>query len=98
MKRSLAPLAVAAAALLVACSPDGSDFKHETEHFLKSDERVVAEVGTTFTEAECQSPQETVVGAAYQCVAIAADGTTWDFAVVITEKNRFRIVDYKVRA
>jgi hypothetical protein len=98
MMRRLVPLAVAAAALLVACSPDGSDFKHETEQFLKGDERVVAEIGTTFTEAECQSPQETAVGASYQCVAVAADGSTWDFAVQIIEKNRFRIVDYNVRA
>lgn len=96
--RRVAVLAAATVALLAACSPDGADFKHETEQFIKGDERLVAVTGTTFTKAECQSPQETAVGAAYQCVAIAADGSTWDFAVEINEKNRFQIVDWKVRA
>ncbi len=30
--------------------------------------------------------------------AVAADGTTWDFAVQITDKNRFEIVDYNPRS
>ena len=96
--RRLAVLGAAAVVLLAACSPDGADFKHETEQFIKGDERLVAATGTTFTKAECSSPEETAIGAAYQCVAIAADGSTWDFAVQINDKNRFRIVDYRVRA
>lgn len=97
--RRVAGLAVGALALLLAaCSADTGDFKHETEQFIKGDERMVAATGTTFTKAECQSPQETTAGARYQCVAVAADGSTWDFAVQITDKNQFRIVDYKARA
>jgi hypothetical protein len=96
--RRLAVLGAAAVVILAACGADGSDFKHETEQFIKGDERLVAAAGTTFTKAECEPPQETAVGAAYQCVAIAADGSTWDFAVEINEKNRFQIVDFKVRA
>ena len=98
MLRRLAPLAVATVALLAACSADTNDFKHETERFIKGSYEIRQQLGTTFTKAECEEPQETAVGASYQCVAVAADGTTWDFAVEISDKNRFEIVDYKVRA
>src|SRR6478609_8197228 len=99
MRRLAATAAATVALVLTAgCSADTNDFKHETERFLKSSYEVSQQVGTTFTKAECEAPTETGVGAAYQCVAVAADGATWDFAIVITDKNRFRIVDYKARA
>ena len=97
--RRVAALAVVATAvgLLGACTPDQTDYKHEAESFIKGDERVPAATGTTFTKAECTPPANTKVGTKYSCVAVAADGTTWDFAVQITAKNRFEIVDYKAR-
>ena len=97
MLRRLAPLAVATVALLAACSADTNDFKHETERFIKGSYEIRQQLGTTFTKAECEPPTETAVGAQYSCVAVAADGSTWDFAAEITDKNRFEIIDYKPR-
>ncbi len=84
--------------MLGACSADQTDFKHQTEKFLKSDERVVAATGVAFTKAECQAPVSTKVGTRYSCVASAVDGTTWDLAAEITAKTSFQITDYKARA
>jgi hypothetical protein len=95
--RRVAALAVAAVAVLAACSPDQSDYKRETEQFIKGDERVATATRTTFTKAECEPPQDTKVGSRYSCVAVAADGSTWDFAAEITAKNRFEVIDYKAR-
>jgi len=94
---ALAVATVASVAVFAACTPDQSDYKRETEQFIKGDERVAAATGTTFTKAECEPPTETAVGAQYSCVAVAADGSTWDFAAEITDKNRFEIIDYKPR-
>jgi len=91
-------VAIAAVLVLGACSVDQTDFKRETEQFLKNDDRVAAETGVAFTKAECQPPASTKVGTTYSCVATGADGTTWDLAVSITTKTSFQVTDYKARA
>ncbi|MCU1502762.1 MAG: hypothetical protein JWM12_2116 [Ilumatobacteraceae bacterium] len=90
-------LALAAVVFLGACSADQTDFKRETENFLKHDERVASATGIAFTKAECQAPVSTKVGTEYACVATGVDGSTWDLAATITTKARFEIFDYKVR-
>ncbi|MDQ2797017.1 MAG: hypothetical protein M3Y06_07625 [Actinomycetota bacterium] len=90
-------LAFAAAALVLgACSADRTDFKRETESFLKKG--VAAEaIGVAFTKAECEAPASTKVGTKYYCVANGADGSTWDIEATITSKTLFTITDRKVR-
>ena len=84
--------------LLAACTADQTDFKRETEQFLKHDERVASTIGVAFTKAECRAPTSTKVGTTYYCVATAADGATWDLQVTITSKTSFQVSDYKARA
>ena len=95
MRRTV--LAVAAVLVLGACSADRTDFKRETESFLKKDERVASTVGVAFTKAECEAPSSTKVGTTYSCVATAADGSTWDLQITIETKSSFQVTDYKVR-
>ena len=82
---------------LAACSADQTDFKRETEQFLKGDERVASTIGVAFTRAECRAPASTKVGTKYFCVATAADGATWDLEVTITSATSFQVSDYKAR-
>jgi hypothetical protein len=89
--------AIAAVLVLGACSADQTDFKRQTESFLKSDERVAAATGVAFSKAECQAPVSTKVGTTYSCVATGVDGTTWDLEAAITAKTSFQITDYKAR-
>jgi hypothetical protein len=96
--RRIAALAVTAVILLGACSADSTDFKRNTENFLKKDERVASEIGVAFTKAECTAPASTKVGTKYYCVASGADGSTWDLEVTIDSKTSFTITDRKVRA
>ena len=98
MRRALWILAPVAALLLGACSADQTDFKRETEQFLKHDERVASTIGVAFTKAECRAPESVKVGATYSCVAVAADGSTWDLQVTITSKTSFQVTDYTVRS
>lgn len=83
--------------LVGGCSADQSDFKQQAEKLIKSDIRVEQSTGTRFTKAECAPPKSTAVGTRYSCVAIAVDGSTWDFSVRIESKNTIFIDDYKQR-
>ncbi len=96
---NLAVAAVVGAVLLAAgCAADQGDFKREAENLIKSDSRVEASTGTTFTKAECEPPKSAAVGNRFSCVAIAVDGSTWDFSIQIQAKNTIFIDDYKQRS
>ena len=97
MRRVALAIAAVPALVLGACSADQTDFKRQTETFLKRDERVVSTLGVAFTKAECSAPTSTKVGTKYFCVATAVSGATWDLEATITSKTSFQISDYKAR-
>ena len=84
--------------MVAGCSTDPGDFKQQAEKLIKSDSRVEASTGTTFTKAECAPPKSTDIGTQYSCVAVAVDGSTWDFSIKIQSKNTIFIEDYKQRS
>ncbi len=98
VRRALIAAATAIGLVVIGgCSADQGDFKTQAEKLIKSDLRVEQSTGTTFTKAECAPPKSTKVGTQYSCVAIAVDGSTWDFSVKIQSKNTIFIDDYKQR-
>lgn len=78
---------------LVACSSSTEDYQKEAEKYLESDD-FAGELGTTFTDAECEVPPSTSTGATYTCTAAAEDGSTWSFDVEITGKNELTVTGF----
>jgi len=94
MKKMLIAAGGSLVLLLGACSKDAdtSDFKSQTEKFLKDDDKVVEQIGQEFTDASCERPTSKAVDTTYTCTATAADSTEWTFKVQITSKNGFTVV------
>jgi Domain of unknown function (DUF4333) len=49
--------------------------------------------GLTLSEADCDEPDSTETGTAFNCTATASDGQARTLAVNITGRNEFTIVD-----
>jgi hypothetical protein len=88
----------AAIITLGACGGNAGpgDFASEAADYIEGD---LAENptlgGLTFTDAECDEPASTDVGASYTCVAVGSDGQTYSFAVSIDGERSLRILSYE---
>jgi hypothetical protein len=89
MRRALFAMA-AGAALLAACSADSADFQKSAEGFIEGDV-VAKEAGTKFTDATCTKPPKVEAGATFTCTATDADGTKWNFDLVVKDSTNFEI-------
>jgi Domain of unknown function (DUF4333) len=92
MRRLTAAAATAAALLLVACSPDASDFREEAEKYIESREFSEAAGLLRYTEVECAEPASTDEDTRYTCTATAEDGSRWQFEVEITGKKALQVL------
>jgi len=95
MIRNLTLLAVGLVGLgtLAACSPDSTDFKSEGEDFLEEDDgAVMTQTGHTFSDADCEKPDDTDEGTTYTCTAVDDEGDEWEFVVEITGERELTVV------
>lgn len=79
------------ALVAAACSADTTDFKSQTEDFLKDNSEVEAVIGVDVTDATCQEPSSTEVGTEYTCDATDADGGEWTFDITIDSEDSFLV-------
>lgn len=96
MKRHRVVAAIAAAcaaALLVGCADDPSDFQRSAERFIEGDQ-MTRQAGTAFSSAVCARPESTEVGKGFVCSATDASGNIWTFDVVIAADSRFEITGH----
>jgi hypothetical protein len=92
MRRLTAAAAAAALLLLVACSPDPADFKEEAEKYIESREFSEDAGLLRFTEAACEEPESTATDTLFTCVAVAEDGSRWQFDVEITGETDLKVI------
>jgi hypothetical protein len=95
-RTALATLAITLG--IVACGGNAgpSDFADEAADFIEGQmsEDNPDLVGVPFTEAQCDEPASTDVGATFTCVAVGSDGQTYSFAVSIDGERSLRVDSY----
>lgn len=93
MRRYAIPVCAGLAVLGgAACSPDEGDFKDDAEGFIEEDEgEVESQLGLALSDAACDEPSSSDVGATFNCTAVADDGTTYQFTVEITGDNSYQV-------
>lgn len=96
MKKLILAAASAGLFLVTACSNDTKDFQENAEAFIESTE-VETQAGTTFTDATCTEPAKVEAGETFTCTAVDADGTTWDFNLIVKSENSYEITDGQPR-
>jgi hypothetical protein len=94
-----AALATLAATLgIVACGGNAGpgDFADEAADFIEGQmsEDNPDLTGVPFTEAQCDEPASTDVGATFTCVAVGSDGQTYSFSVSIDGERSLRVDSY----
>jgi hypothetical protein len=92
MRRLTAAAATAVVLLLVACSPDASDFQEEAEKYIESRDFSEDAGLLRYHDAECEEPESTDEDTRYTCTATAEDGTRWQFDVDITGESDLRVI------
>jgi Domain of unknown function (DUF4333) len=93
MRRFVIPACAGLAFLgVAACSPDEGDFKEDAEGFIDEDEGdVESQLGVALSDASCDEPESSDVGATFNCTAAGDDGTTYQFTVEITGDNSYEV-------
>ena len=83
---------------MVACGGNAGpdDFASEAADFIEGDmsEDNPDLAGVPFTDAQCDEPASTDVGATFTCVAVGSDGQTYSFAVSIDGEQSLRVDNY----
>ena len=83
---------VAGALLATACSNSGPvDFGRSAEKFIQGS-TVEKKANTTFTNASCSEPAAVKAGENFNCTATAADGSTWEFQMVVKDAHNFELI------
>ena len=97
MRRILTPIWAGLALIAVAaCSPDESDFANEAEDFIgDEDGQVATQTGMTFSDVDCQDPENTDSGTSFTCTATGSDGQTYLFTNQITGEREFQVVGFE---
>jgi hypothetical protein len=91
-RKTVVGVAVAGAVVLSACGNTGPvDFGKSAERFIQSD-KVEKQAKTTFTNATCTQPADRTAGSKFTCTATAADGTTWNFDMVVKDAHNFELI------
>src|SRR5262245_11741562 len=95
-RTALATLAAALGAAACGGNAGPGDFASEAADFIEGQmsEDNPDLAGAPFTDAQCDQPASTEVGATFTCVAVGSDGQTYSFAVSIDGERSLRVDSY----
>ncbi len=79
------------ALVLAGCFTTTADFKNDAEQFILENEGLAEGVGTGFTSATCQEPENQDTGTTFPCTAIDDQGRSWEFSIEITGSNEYEV-------
>ncbi len=89
--------AVAGASILLsACFTTSTDYQHDAENFILTDDDLATSLGSAeaplvFASATCEKPVDQNTGTTFPCSAIDETGAVWEFSAEIAAGGTYRV-------
>ena len=89
--------AVAGASILLSgCFTTSTDYQHDAEDFILTDDDLATSLGSAeaplvFASATCEKPVDQNAGTTFPCTAIDENGAVWEFSVEIAAGGTYRV-------
>jgi hypothetical protein len=79
------------------CFTTSTDYQHDAEDFILTDEDLAAGLGTAddplvFDSATCESPVDRNEGTTFPCSAIDENGEVWEFTAEIGTGGTYQVI------